>query len=287
MKTKNTVSLLGKAVKMLPLFAATVAVIYAGVLLRDVSFPTVLPVNDIHVTGELHFLDKEKIKAAVKNNVAGGYFTVDLNRIREMLQQEPWIKSVALRRQWPASLNVLINEQKPVAYWNNKAYINQSGEVFKPEVIDKNLNLPTLSGPEGRHDNVWKFMNVLYREMALLEYEVVSLELDDRRAWQLVISGPDLDNNSRIDVRLGRFDTEKRLKRFIHVLPALTSGFEQGETRLLAKNIRSIDMRYPNGFAVQLKQQEETRSSYFLYNQNNSHSFVAEHAYAEAQMSEA
>ena len=53
-------------------------------------------------------------------------------------------------------------------------------------------------------------MNVLYQEMALLEYEVVRLKLDDRRAWQLVIAGHESIETSdavasEINVRLGRY----------------------------------------------------------------------------------
>ena len=99
-------------------------------------------------------------------------------------------------------------------------------------------------------------MNVLYQEMALLEYEVVRLKLDDRRAWQLVIAGHESIETSdsvasEINVRLGRFDTEKRLQRFVRILPALTAEYGLATGKLTENNIKVIDMRYPNGFAVQ------------------------------------
>ncbi len=102
-------------------------------------------------------------------------------------------------------------------------------------------------------------MNVLYQEMALLEFEVVRLDLDERRSWQIVVSKYEnsvaVDGNNavqKIDVKLGRFETEKRLKRFVRILPSLMAVHGATNKNLTNKNIKVIDMRYPNGFAVQV-----------------------------------
>lgn len=251
MKRKNKTSLIKNSLKAAPVLFAIVFVVYAGVLLKDIDVPTLLPVNDVQVIGELNFLDKDEIQAIVRNNVSGGYFTVDLKFVRELLLKKPWVKEVSLRRVWPASLNVLIEEQVPVAYWNDNAYLSEKGDVFEPESINSDLNLPGLNGPAGQHKNVWQFMNVLYKEMALLNYEVVRLDYDERRAWRLIVIEQDGEARNQIDVKLGRFDTTKRLQRFIRVLPALAA-----QKDLVEDKIRVIDMRYPNGFAVRLAEEQ-------------------------------
>ena len=226
------------------------AVVFLVQLIREIDAPVLLPVHDVQVEGEMRFLDASKISAAVKQNISGGYFAIDLNYIREILIQEPWIRQVSLRRKWPAGVTVYVEEQTPGAYWNAEGYINEAGEVFKPAALNKELNLPKLQGPEGMHKNVWQFMNVLYRQTASLDYEVKGLRLDDRRAWQFVIvsnaAAAEADMINEIDVRLGRFETEKRMQRFVQVLPAL--AVEQNDEY----KIKAIDMRYPNGFAVQM-----------------------------------
>lgn len=244
------------ALRVVPMAAAVVALLYLGNLLVSLEMPEVLPVEQVEVAGELRFIDRGEIRKIIVANIDGGYFTVDLMRIREQLLQQPWIKSVAIRRQWPAGLLVSIEEQQPLAYWNDNAYINQDGRIFAPREVDRSLVLPQLNGPQGQQDKVWQFMNRLYREMALLEYEVVRLDLDQRRAWQLqiVTSGQmeeakqakALAARAPVTIRLGRFDTEKRLQRFIRVLPALMQNTASSEA------IEYIDMRYPNGFAVKM-----------------------------------
>jgi len=253
MKKRNKISPFKNIVKTLTVLFGVVAVFYAAQLIKDIDVPTVLPVNDIQVKGELTFLDKKEISLTVRNNISGGYFTVDLNHVREILLQQPWVQEVSLRRRWPAGVSVYIKEQKPVAYWNDKGYISESGDVFKPSSVNKKLNLPKLKGPEGQHNTVWKFMNVLYQEMIVLNYEVKRLHLDDRRAWQLIItSNAETESaafKNDINVRLGRFDIENRMQRFVRILPALTTEMKHEENK-----IKSIDMRYPNGFAVQMSE---------------------------------
>jgi len=234
------------------------------------------PLDEINVVGELKHLDKGEIERVVNSNISGGYFTVDLNKVRDILLQQPWLKNVSLRRQWPASVNIFIEEQAPIAYWNDDSYVNENGNVFTPEKISKTLNLPVLRGPEGQHENVWQFMNVLYKEMALMDYEVVRLELDNRRAWKLEISGLYGEEVSTISIKLGRFDTEKRMQRFIHLLPALTA-----DSGLMSNKIKVIDMRYPNGFAVQMADESSSKIN------NISHVFVSRHIAVAKQESRA
>ena len=109
-------------------------------------------------------------------------------------------------------------------------------------------------------------MNTLYQEMALLDYEVVSLSMDARHAWQLEVANSRQHSGTPIRVRLGRFDTEKRLKRFVSLLPALANT-----AQLDQNSIDVIDMRYPNGFAVRKKNNDQTimTSSGEDYRQDN------------------
>ncbi len=265
-----------KTLNILPVLFTVVAVVYLGLFIKDIEFPAVLPVTDIVVKGKLDFVNKEEVKALVKRNMSGGYFTVDLRSIRDLLQHKPWVKNAAIRRQWPAGLTVYIEEQVAVAYWNKDAYLSEDGSVFQPEIIDVTLNLPKLNGPVGQHDKVWKFMNVLYKETAMLDYEVVQLTLDDRRAWQLLLAknvplaresaANDSAEVNLVEVKLGRFDTAKRLQRFVDILPILIAEPSINISGFKEKKIKVIDMRYPNGFAVQFA---ENCSLHFL---NFSHS---------------
>jgi len=259
-KNNKKVPLYKNMIKTLPVVVGVVVLAYLALMIKDIEVSTVLPVAKVEVRGELAFMNKAEIRSIVEDNISGGFFTVDLNHVREIVSQQAWVENVSLRRLWPDALEVFVEERKPIAFWNDDGYISENGHVFKPETIDKKLNLPELDGPDGQHNNVWKFMNVLYKEMSLLNYTVTSLALDERRAWQLKIEKnvgvSDEEISSGINVRLGRFDTEKRLRRFVRVLPELASKKEFADNK-----INVIDMRYPNGFAVQMAANEVVSST--------------------------
>jgi cell division protein FtsQ len=258
MKKRNKKpTLLKRLIKAVPLVLVVVAIGYGGVwLVHAVSryqMPEVMPITDIKVEGEFVYSNKQAVYDIVKSNISGGYFTLDLDSIRKHVQQQPWVESVNLRRQWPSQLIVDVNEQQPVAYWNEKSFINDKGDVFTPKTMMTDLELPHFFGPKGQQETVWRFMNTLYQEMALLDYEVVSLTMDARHAWQLEVASNHGHSGTPIRVRLGRSDTDKRLKRFVAILPALTNT-----AQLNRNTIDVIDMRYPNGFAVRKKDANNT-----------------------------
>jgi len=256
---KRRAPVFGRMFRSSALGVASLVLVYGMYItvdkLSDYEMPLVLPIEQIEVKGDLTFIDEEDVRAIVSENISGGYFTLNLEDLHALLQRQAWIETVSLRRQWPARLDVYIVEQTPVAYWNDDAYINDKGVVFRPLNIDRSLQIPGFYGPEGQNQAVWRFMNELYREMALLEFEVVRLSMDERRAWQMevrreinAVNGKQGDDDTQapvLKVKLGRFDTGKRLQRFVEVLPVLVSG-----KGVIDGGIELIDMRYPNGFAV-------------------------------------
>ena len=72
---------------------------------------------------------------------------MDLDAARASLRRVPWVRSVALRRQWPHRLEVEIDEHQPLARWNEGALVNTHGEVF---VANFGGDLPQFTGPDGQ-----------------------------------------------------------------------------------------------------------------------------------------
>lgn len=236
-------------------YALVSVILSAGLIyFKQVQFKTVLPIRQVSVEGTLKHLDRTQIKTMVMNNVEGGYFTLNLTHARERIMKNAWVKSVSIRRRWPAQLIVNVKEKKAVAYWNKHAFISAEGEVFKPVKMDTTMLLPHMYGPEGQQKKVWMFMNRIYPPLASLSLQVDALYLDQRRAWKLVLSYLAADKTTAakkqdetLTLRLGRYDTDTRFNRFIHVFSRVDSPD--------LNQIKTIDMRYPNGFAVLRKAQ--------------------------------
>ncbi len=223
-------------------------VVITGVLvwqLRHFESGTFLPIERVRIEGNFKNLATSAMQKQVVSVLQGGYFTVNLEAIRDALLQMPWVDDVSVRRDWPPSLDIHVTEKQAVAYWGKDSLISDKGELFTPQPLSHQMHLPQLDGPDQLHRAVWQFAAEVSTQLIKLGMHTEKVSLNDRRAWRVFVTTDGVDdqqNNSLIEINFGSTDTEKRLHRFLRV-------FAMSNAPSL-KNIQVIDMRYPNGFAL-------------------------------------
>lgn len=218
-----------------------VAMLASTVLLGKqwLSDPRRFPLNVVEAKGDFRYLDKQQLQAAVAPHATGGFFTVDVAAIRDAAEQLPWVHKARVKRIWPETLRLQIEEQQPVARWGTDGFLNEQGESFTPETTDIPITLPALAGPDGQQLKVLQNFQAVTKTLAPLGISVTRMELDNRRAWHL-----QLDN--AVLLELGRADGRRRLQRFVRAWPDVFAG------RL--DDLQRVDLRYSNGFSVYWKQ---------------------------------
>lgn len=219
---------------------------FSGWHLAESGFKDIVPIENVEIEGAYENISLNNLRGKVVSVLEGGYFTVDLEVVRNALLELPWVEDASVRRQWPAGLHIKVIEKQAVAYWGDDAMLSNRGELFTPLVIEKNKALPKLRGPEGMHKKVWNFLMQAINEFNEIGLEINQLALDERRAWTLVIANRGIAQE--VVVKLGREDTVNRLDRFVRVF--------SDNTTLDVNNIAVIDMRYPNGFAMRKKNKD-------------------------------
>ena len=203
------------------------------------SDPYRFPLHVVEVKGDFRYLDKQHLQDAVAAHVEGGFFTVDVNAIRTAAEQLPWVYKAAVKRVWPATLRISIEEQQAITRWGEQGYLNTNGEPFFPEASGRVLTLPALAGPEGHELKVLRNYQTVAKTLAPLGIPVTRMELDDRRAWHLQVGNGVL-------LELGRVDTRERLQRFIRAYPTIFAA--------RIEELKRVDLRYSNGFSVYWQQ---------------------------------
>lgn len=197
-------------------------------------------VREVVVAGTLARASGAHLEAIVREELAGTFFTMDLDRARYALAQVPWVRSIALRRQWPHRLEIVVEEQAPLARWNDTGLVNMRGEVF---MADWNGELPQFAGPEGQS----AVMTARFREwetvLAPLALSVRALTLSPRGGWRIGAAGA----QGPLTLELGRDDPAGRLGRFVAV-HALTIG----ALARAGRPLEQVDLRYRNGFAARV-----------------------------------
>ncbi len=195
------------------------------------------PYFQIHhtvITGSLHQVDRALVLKSVQR-IQGGLFTADLGVMATELRGIPWVRSVRLRRIWPDTLEVQVEEQDPVAYWGEEGLLNRQGEPFNAEYLGE---LPHFEGPPDRGAEMldaWHRFNHLLHP---IDHHVEEMTLTERGSWTLV-----LEDDTRLI--MGKDGVEQRLQRLVEAWPALrqNGAIPPGST---------LDLRYANGLAVRL-----------------------------------
>ncbi len=232
-----------------PLF---VFVLAAGVwLLVDRAPVEIMPIENVQIEGAFVYLSRNEIQKQLEQVLSGDYFTADIEEVRASLLTLPWVQDASIRRKWPSTLQIKIIERQAVAYWSDDALLSDKGEVFKPEKINREMQLPMISGPDGLHHKVWGFLVKLHTDLSGVGLGVNELVLDERRSWSMLLS-------NGVELRLGRNETETRIKRFVKVFSM------QNAPNI--DDIKYIDLRYPNGFAMKSKISLETGNDAGLNN---------------------
>ena len=87
--------------------------------------------REVVVHGTLERASAAHLEAAIRDELTGTFFTMNLDRARGALARVPWVRNVALRRQWPQRLDVTIEEHAPVARWNDAGARQRAGRSVR------------------------------------------------------------------------------------------------------------------------------------------------------------
>lgn len=204
---------------------------------------------------DLHYVSPGAVRGAIAGRLQGNFFTVDLDQARAVFESVPWVRQVTVRRIWPNILQVRIEEQQPLALWNENQMINTWGEAFTANTgeVDDDMVLPQFFGPEGSEALVVQRYAELVRWFAPLDMHVKELVLSPRYAWQAMLSNGlqlDLGRDPGADAPdphglPGALPFAARIQRFVQAWPTVIA-------RLEGRTVLQADLRYPNGFALAL-----------------------------------
>ncbi len=202
----------------------------------------------IVVQGELVHNNAVTLRANVGPHLVGNFFTVDLRAAREAFEQVPWVRSAQVRRVYPASLRVELQEHDAVAFWgpeSGSAMVNSQGEVFEANVGDvEQEGLPRLLGPQGSSAEALKMVGLLQPVFEPLGLEVEELELTGRGGWRARL-------DSDAVVELGGGTPEEVVQRTQRFARTLTQVAAQYGRRVDA--LESADLRHAGGYALRLR----------------------------------
>ncbi|MDD9856359.1 MAG: FtsQ-type POTRA domain-containing protein [Gammaproteobacteria bacterium] len=227
-------------------------------------------IRAVEVRGHVTRVDGGQVRAVVERALPATYFSVELDDLEARIEQLPWVFSASLRRRWPDALVVEVTEVQPVAQWGDDRWLHSTGAlVARP--ADAHAaewrDLPKLSGPSARaesraaREKVWRAYQTWSKAFAAKGLQLDALHVDARGLCYLTLSVSALlgragqgagapsspspsSSPSPPSIRLivPQQDAAARIARFTGALRhPLLGDFAA---------LRTVDLRYPNGFAV-------------------------------------
>lgn len=218
-------------------------------LLRNPAFA----ITQVTVHGNPQHSSAASLQANVLSQLRGNLFTLELAQARKAFEQMPWVREAELRRGFPNTLEVFLQEHEPVALWDGpeeSSMLNRYGEVFEANRGEvEHLNLPNLAGPREQSGHVLEMYHYLSGQMqrhAALQQSMqpVALYLTPRGSWQMFLA-----NGAHIELGTGQqLQVGARLEDFWATLPQVLAPLGLKEQAL-----EYADLRHRNGYAIRLR----------------------------------
>ncbi len=217
-----------------------------GVLAGVIYMPRLLsawPLQEVSVTGVSDVRRQEAVRVSLSELLADeNFFSVPLERIHDRVTDLAWVAGASVRRRWPDRLELNVTERIPVAVWNSDSLVSSSGELFPSVKQYATEELPRLSGPEDRLDEVMNYYHGITKMLNELDPDIRVMAVDERLTARL-----ELDSGAELIV--DRQDYTAKLRRFVR--------FYQEVARPAERRLARVDLRYGNGLAVRWRDEDK------------------------------
>lgn len=246
---------------------AAVVIMLSGLgllYLADQMFhPDRFQFRNIQVKGALGSVNEKQLREVVNVSLVGNYFSASLPGLESEIENLPWVSSATLRRQWPSTLVVDVEEMQPVARWGGDQWLKftRGNPVIVPPIEGgaQDAGLPLLDGHDREAPLVWQTFQRWSEKLLSNGLVVDEISLHSRGLWTLKISRSALGmqamnapepisgemEDSAVEIVIDQENADIKLDRLVAALnQALMSRFPE---------MRKIDLRYANGFAVSFR----------------------------------
>ncbi len=200
-------------------------------------------------------LDTQEIQQAIKTTLNGTTLSTDLNKMVELILDNPWVEQVVVRRVWPDTIVVRLQERRIIALWNNEHLISELGEVTNIPVsdyreVEKKLGcyLIRIEGPKDFLSKIVARAEETNNLLTTINKQLLHLRLTEQFSWEGKTTGG-------MTLRFGGDDLQGPMN---YRLENFTKSYSSLANKLAEKGVRSpdigyVDLRYAKGFAIRTK----------------------------------
>ncbi|MDA8389835.1 MAG: cell division protein FtsQ/DivIB [Gammaproteobacteria bacterium] len=215
------------------MLAIILPVMAGGLAVHRLLAPGRFPVRMVRFVGHFPRVPRDRLVAAVSPFMHANFYALDLAAVAAAVRTVPWAAHVSVTRRFPRTLDIVLRDQKLVAQWAGGGFVNARGAQIHLDGVGKPAGLPIFYGPKGDESQMLSRYQQFSTILAPRSLTITRLWLSARQAWRARLG-------DGVTIVLGR-RPHARLVRLVQVFPQLAAQIP---------HMRSIDLRYTNGFAV-------------------------------------
>lgn len=214
---------------LLTILALAVAARYSYRVLQTTSY---FNLKEIVVTGEKRVKREEIINLSGIRS-GGNILVMDLKRLAERIESQPWIEMANVRRVLPRGLSIEVKEREPFAILKTDTlfYMDRGGKPFKELDKDDTAGYPLITGlskveierDELARDAVMKTFEFIETEAGYWPQDLAISEIIVSRSQGITV----LSDN--VAVKIGFGDYKVKIERLKRVLDDLTAKGKTAE----------------------------------------------------------
>jgi len=187
------------------------------------------PIEEVELISDDIRYDDKDMTLLVENLYNKDLLSLDINHIQKLMLSDSWIKDAEVKKIFPDKLQIKLVIYQPYAVYNRKV-IAMDGSILDTTPTE---NLPIIIDHINNRDSAQSVLLSAVDHLGVLHLKVRKIELFG--SLVKIYTQKNILISDRKNLRLN-------LKRLVDSYDDLK--------RVFKKEIKSIDMRYSNGFAI-------------------------------------
>lgn len=178
------------------------------------------------------------IQQVAEAELTGDFFAFDVGAFKEKILENPWVRTVSVRRVFPDGVLLSIQAHEPVAVWQDRGLLDQAGAAFYPPDWQAHAPGPHLVASPANKDLVFYYFQWLERAIQSKNLVLRRFVLADDMECHIQFA-----NGMLVHVSAQYFIPY--INRFLGLYDRVIGN--------RAAEVASVDLHYETGLAIQWK----------------------------------
>lgn len=178
-----------------------------GIIIGTMTSP-LFNIKQIEVQGN-EKISKEEIISLSQIVTDENTYKVNVNKVKEQILENPYIKSVQIKRKLPDEVIITVEERSTtymIEYGNAYAYINNQGYIL--EISSEKLDVPIIQGAETELDNLIPGQRLCNNDLEKMSTIIKIMEVAQNNDIANLITRIDIENDQNYKIL---FESEQKV----------------------------------------------------------------------------